>query len=161
MAKTSAGLLVYRTSRHEDGSPGRTEVLIVHPGGPFWANKDDGVWSIPKGEYEPGDDTAACARREFSEELGSPSPNGAWVDLGEVTQRAGKRVRAWAVRGDLDVTNIHSNTFEIEWPPRSGRTQSFPEVDAAAWVGLEEARRKLVHAQAEFLDRLVNLLDDH
>src|SRR5579872_5334840 len=141
MAKSSAGLLLYRTSRAAP-STGGIEVLIVHPGGPFWATKDSGVWSIPKGEYESADDPAECARREFAEELGVDPPPGSWTDLGEVTQRAGKRVRAWAVEGDLDVSDVQSNTFEMEWPPRSGRTSSFPEVDRAAWVGVDEARQK-------------------
>jgi len=159
MGKTSAGLLVYRLSEHRPGERPGPEVLIVHPGGPLWAKKDEGAWSIPKGEYEPGDDAAECARREFAEELGLDPPEGPWSDLGEVTQRGGKQVRAWAVRGDLDVTYIRSNSFEMQWPPRSGRVQSFPEVDAAAWVSLDEARRKLVPAQADFLDRLLAQLE--
>ena len=165
MAKTSAGLLVYRfTPEPHDALDALEvlevlEVLVVHPGGPFWAKKDEGAWSIPKGEYGPGDDPAACAKREFFEELGVAPPEGTWADLGEVTQGGGKRVHAWAVRGDLDVTEITSNTFEIEWPPRSGRVSSFPEVDAAAWVSAEEARRKLVSAQSAIVDRLVDLLE--
>ncbi|MGA2036586.1 MAG: NUDIX domain-containing protein [Acidimicrobiales bacterium] len=152
MSKLSEGLVLYRTSGKE---PGRLELLIVHPGGPFWANKDEGAWSIPKGEQEPGDPPAACARREFSEELGVAPPEGPWTDLGEVVQRGGKRVHAWAVRGDLDVSKIRSNTFDIQWPPRSGRTRSFPEIDAAAWATVDEARQKLVAAQVALVDRLV------
>lgn len=155
MAKMSAGLLVYRFPDDGAGGLSDPEVLIVHPGGPLWAKKDEGAWSIPKGEYEPGDDPAACARREFSEELGIEPPEGPFIDLGEVTQSGGKRVRAWAVRGEVDAGQIHSNTFEMQWPPRSRRVQSFPEVDKAAWVGIAQARRKLVAAQAEFLDRLL------
>lgn len=159
MPRTSAGLLVYRISGGAAGGGSSPEVLIVHPGGPLWAKKDDGAWSIPKGEYEPGEDPAECARREFAEELGVEPPDGAWIDLGEVTQSGGKRVRAWAVRGELDASRIRSNTFEMQWPPRSGRTQSFPEVDVAAWVSVTEARRKLVPAQTELLDRLLAQLD--
>jgi len=155
--KSSAGLLLYRKSAAAAAAAaaaGDIEVLIVHPGGPFWAKKDDGAWSIPKGEHGPGEDPLECARREFEEELGFVAPEGPLTDLGEITQRGGKRVRAWALEGDLDVSQIHSNTFEMEWPPRSGRRTSFPEVDTAEWVTLDHARRKLVAAQAEFLDRL-------
>jgi predicted NUDIX family NTP pyrophosphohydrolase len=144
----SAGIVLHR--RVND----RTEVLLVHPGGPFWARRDLGVWSIPKGEYEPGEDPLAAALREFEEELGSPAPDGDREDLGEVRQRAGKLVRAWAVAGDLDVSRVHSNTFELEWPPRSGRRASFPEVDRAEWFELDLARQKIVGAQAALLDRL-------
>jgi predicted NUDIX family NTP pyrophosphohydrolase len=144
----SAGIVLHR--RVND----RTEVLLVHPGGPFWARRDLGVWSIPKGEYEPGEDPLAAALREFEEELGSPAPDGDRADLGEIRQRAGKLVRAWAVAGDLDVSRVHSNTFELEWPPRSGRRASFPEVDRAEWFELDLARQKIVGAQAALLDRL-------
>jgi predicted NUDIX family NTP pyrophosphohydrolase len=144
----SAGIVLHR--RVND----RTEVLLVHPGGPFWARRDLGVWSIPKGEYEPGEDPLAAALREFEEELGSPAPDGDREDLGEIRQRAGKLVRAWAVAGDLDVSRVHSNTFELEWPPRSGRRASFPEVDRAEWFELDLARQKIVGAQAALLDRL-------
>jgi predicted NUDIX family NTP pyrophosphohydrolase len=141
-----------------DGVP---EVLLVHPGGPFWKNQDLGVWSIPKGETEDDVDPAATADREFAEELGTAAPSGARIDLGEVTQRGGKRVRAWAVAGDLDVTTVRSNTFEIEWPPRSGQVRSYPEIDRAAWFSLAAARAKLIEAQATFLDRLADALEDH
>ena len=125
-------------------------------GGPFWAKKDAGAWSIPKGEYGPDEDPLAAARREFAEELGSPAPEGVpYLPLGEVRQKNGKVVTAWAVAGDLDVTTVVSNTFELEWPPRSGRIQEFPEVDRAAWFDLDTARTKLVAAQAGFLDRLI------
>jgi predicted NUDIX family NTP pyrophosphohydrolase len=129
-------------------------VLLVHPGGPFWAKKDAGAWSIPKGEYVDGEeDPLACARREFEEELGTPPPDDL-VPLGEVRQKSGKRVTAWAAAGDLDPTGIVSNTFTIEWPPRSGRMREFPEIDRAAWFALDEAREKINSAQAAFLDRL-------
>ena len=152
MAKRSAGLLLYREA---DGS---VEVLLVHPGGPFWATRDDGAWSIPKGEVA-NEDAQASAAREFAEELGHPAPAGDWIDLGEVVQSGGKRVHAWAARGDLDVEDITSNTFEMEWPPRSGRQRSFPEVDRAEWFAPSAATRKLVSAQAAFIDRLLGRLD--
>ena len=154
MPKLSAGLLVYRRG---DRGP---EVLLVHPGGPYWAKKDEGAWSVPKGEYEPGEDPLEVALREFEEEIGEapPDPTGA-MSLGELRQPSGKIVRAWTVEGDVDVAEVHSNTFEMEWPPRSGRTQEFPEVDRAGWFGLEEARRKLQKGQLGFIDRLLELLD--
>jgi predicted NUDIX family NTP pyrophosphohydrolase len=149
MAKTSAGILLHR----ERG--GAREVLLVHPGGPFWARKDAGAWSIPKGEYEEGDDPRACALREFEEELGSPLPAGTdLTELGTVRQSGGKVITAYAAPGDLDADAITSNTFTIEWPPRSGRSQEFPEVDRAGWFSLDEAREKINQAQAEFLVRL-------
>jgi predicted NUDIX family NTP pyrophosphohydrolase len=129
-------------------------VLLVHPGGPFWAKKDAGAWSIPKGEYED-DDAEACARREFEEELGTPLPDDAELtELGTVRLKSGKRITAFAVEGDLDADAVTSNTFTMEWPPRSGRTAEFPEVDRAGWFGLEEAREKLNPVQAELLVRL-------
>jgi len=145
MPKRSAGILLHR----------RGEVLLVHPGGPFWAKRDDGAWSIPKGEYEDGEDPQAAARREFEEELGSALPDDAELrPLGEVKQKNGKVVVCWAAEGDLDATAAHSNTFEMEWPPRSGRRQAFPEIDRAEWFPLARARDKLVPAQAAFVDRL-------
>jgi predicted NUDIX family NTP pyrophosphohydrolase len=148
-AKTSAGILLHRSR------DGEREVLLVHPGGPFWARKDAGAWSIPKGEYGDGDDPRAAALREFEEELGSPLPAGTELtDLGTVRQAGGKVITAFAASGDLDAAAITSNTFSIEWPPRSGRTQEFPEVDCAEWFGLDEAREKINPAQAELLDRL-------
>ncbi|HEX3563783.1 MAG TPA: NUDIX domain-containing protein [Acidimicrobiales bacterium] len=149
MAALSAGLLLFRRDGEEN-----TEVLLVHPGGPFWSRKDAGAWSIPKGEVEAGEELAAVAEREFAEELGRPAPDGTRTDLGEITQAGGKRVRAWAVEGDFDATDITSNLFEMEWPPRSGRRQSFPEVDRAAWFSLDQARHKLIAAQVDLLDRL-------
>lgn len=158
MPRRSAGLLLYR--RVADG----VEVLAVHPGGPFWATRGDGAWSIPKGEYEPDEEPLAVARREFEEELGQPVPDGEPVALGDVRQKAGKVVSAWAVEvvdpAAVDVDAVVSNTFEMEWPPRSGRTQSFPEVDRVEWIDVATARRKLVAAQVEFVDRLVELLGD-
>jgi predicted NUDIX family NTP pyrophosphohydrolase len=131
------------------------EVLLVHPGGPFWARKDAGAWSIPKGEYGDGEDPRTCAAREFEEELGTPLPAGAELtELGTVKLRSGKQIVAFAVAGDLDADSIVSNTFTMEWPPRSGQTREFPEVDRAAWFDLAHAREKLNPAQAELLDRL-------
>jgi predicted NUDIX family NTP pyrophosphohydrolase len=130
----------------------------VHPGGPFWARKDAGAWSIPKGEYLDGEDPRACALREFEEETGTALPPGELVELGSIKQRGGKTVSAWAAEGDLDPDSVRSNTFTMEWPPRSGRTEEFPEIDRAGWFGLDEAREKLVAAQTEFLDRLAERL---
>jgi predicted NUDIX family NTP pyrophosphohydrolase len=144
----SAGIVLYRRSGPE------LEVLLVHPGGPLWARRDAGAWSIPKGEYEGGEDPEAAARREFAEELGSPAPEGELIDLGLVKQRSGKRVRAWALPGDLDVSQVRSNTFALEWPPRSGRMRDFPEVDRAQWFPLPEARERINPGQVPLLDRL-------
>ena len=151
-AKRSAGILLYRL---KGGAP---EVLLVHPGGPFWTGKDVGAWSIPKGEYGEDEDPQACARREFEEETGTALPPAALADLGTARQKSGKLVAAWAVEGDLDAGAIRSNTFEMEWPPRSGRMRAFPEVDRAGWFGLDQAREKLNPAQTAFIDRLVDLL---
>jgi predicted NUDIX family NTP pyrophosphohydrolase len=153
MPKRSAGLLLYRrTSDH-------VEVLLVHPGGPYWANKDDGAWSVPKGEYEADEEPLEVAMREFGEELGAAPPDASEaVFLGELRQPGGKLVSAWALEGDLDVTDVRSNTFTMEWPPRSGRTAEFPEVDRAGWFDLETARRKLLRGQAPLLDRLASQL---
>lgn len=150
--KLSAGLLLHRR-----GADGGLEVLLVHPGGPFWAGKDEGAWSIPKGECGPDEDPLTAARREFEEELGRPPPAGVLVELGEVRQKGGKRVTAWALAGDLDVTRIESDTFELEWPPRSGRMQAFPEVDRAEWCDLATARRRLLEGQLPLLDALVRV----
>ena len=149
MPARSAGLLVWR---RRDGA---LEVLLAHPGGPFWSRKDDGAWTIPKGEIEPGEEPLAVALREFREELGvDPPPIDRAIELGEVRQSGGKVVAAWAVEGDVDVTEIESNTFEMEWPPRSGATRSFPEVDRAGWFPAHEARMKLLSGQRALLDRL-------
>ena len=153
MPTLSAGLVVHRSHPLR----GR-EVLIVHPGGPFWAKKHRGAWSIPKGEYGRDEDPAVAARREFVEELGVAPPDGPMLDLGEVQQRGGKRVTAFAIEGDVDVSATVSNTFEMEWPPRSGRTQAFPEVDRAEWCSIDEARERLIDGQVPLLDRLLDLL---
>jgi predicted NUDIX family NTP pyrophosphohydrolase len=153
VAKRSAGILVYRRRAV-------LEVLVVHPGGPFWAKRDAGSWSIPKGEIDDGEEPVAAARRELGEELGTQLELSDLVDLGEVRQKAGKVVHAWGARGDFDPATLASNTFEMEWPPRSGRRQAFPEVDRAAWAGADEARRLLLPAQGAFVDRLVELVGD-
>ena len=152
MSAQSAGLVLYR---RRDGN---LEVLLVHPGGPFWQKRDDGAWSIPKGELGENEGGIDVARREFQEELGVPAPRGEVSALGTVRQKGGKVVHAWAVPGDLDVTRSKSNTFEVEWPPRSGRMQEFPEIDRAVWFDLNTARSKLLPAQRVFIDRLEELL---
>lgn len=147
MAAKSAGVLLYNRKA------GALRVLLVHPGGPFWAKKDAGAWSIPKGEYAEGEDPEAAARREFEEELGV-ALEGELRPLGEAVQPSRKRIVAYAVEGELDPARIVSNTFEMEWPPRSGRRQAFPEIDRAGWFTLAEAREKLLPGQRVFLDRL-------
>lgn len=149
MPKRSAGVLLYRAR------DGVVEVLIAHPGGPFWARKDDGAWSIPKGEYADGEDPWAAAQREFAEELGLSVPTGTRLDLGELKQSGGKVVSAFAVGADLDVTDARSNTFELEWPKGSGRLREFPEVDRVGWFSVAQARIKLLKGQLGFLDRLM------
>ena len=147
MPKRSAGLLMYR---RKEG----LEVFLVHPGGPFWAKKDLGAWSIPKGEYEVDEEPLAAARREFKEETGIPA-TGNFIELGELRQPGGKVVSAWAFEGDFDANELRSNTFEMEWPPRSGRKMEFPEVDRGSWYSVEEARRRLTPGQIIFVDRLL------
>jgi predicted NUDIX family NTP pyrophosphohydrolase len=156
MAKLSAGILMHR------GSPHARELLLVHPGGPFWANKDDGAWSIPKGEYDEGEDPLAVAIREFTEELGSRPLTGptAFLNLGEIVQPSRKRITAFAVAGDFDPATLSSNLFEMEWPPKSRRMQLFPEVDRAAWFKPEQGRQKIQLGQAPFIDRLLDKLGD-
>ncbi|GLE53474.1 NUDIX domain-containing protein [Mycobacterium montefiorense] len=149
MPKLSAGVLLYRIR------DGVVEALIAHPGGPFWARKDDGAWSIPKGEYTDGEDPWAAAQREFSEELGLAVPDGPRLDLGTVKQPSGKVVTAFAVRSDLDVTEARSNTFELEWPKGSGTMREFPEVDRVGWFPVAQARRKLLKGQLAYLDALM------
>ncbi|TVZ80738.1 NUDIX domain-containing protein [Streptomyces sp. BK340] len=146
--KRSAGLLLFR---HTDD---RLEVLLGHMGGPFFAKKDAGAWTVPKGEYEPDEPAWEAARREFREELGLAPPDGQAVPLGEVAQANGKIVTVWAIEADLDPEAITPGTFTMEWPPRSGRTQEFPELDRVAWFGLDRARALIITAQAAFLDRL-------
>jgi predicted NUDIX family NTP pyrophosphohydrolase len=153
VARRSAGILLFR--RTAEG----VEVLLVHPGGPFWARRDAGAWSIPKGEHDPDDPAPeACALRELEEETGKTLSPDDLVPLGEIRQKGGKVVAAWAAEGDLDAAAIRSNTFELEWPPRSGRRQEFPEVDRAEWFPPAEAREKLLPAQAAFVDRLLEQL---
>ena len=149
MPKLSAGLLLYRAR------DGVVEVLIAHPGGPFWARKDDGAWSIPKGEYTDGEDPWAAAQREFGEEIGLPVPDGPRVDFGALKQPSGKVVSTFAVRGDLDISEARSNTFELEWPKGSGRMREFPEVDRISWLPVAQARIKLLKGQRAFLDLLM------
>ena len=152
MAKRSAGLLLYR---RRDGS---AEVFLVHPGGPFWAKKDLGAWSLAKGEYAEGEDPLSAARREFEEETGFPAPQ-TCLALGEVKQAGGKVVSAWAAEGDCDPDKLVSNQCQVEWPPRSGRMIDIPEVDRAAWFSIDEARERILKSQQPFLDRLVELLE--
>lgn len=155
-AKQSAGILLFRI---DDGD---LEVLLVHPGGPFWARKDLGAWSVPKGEYNDGEAALACALRELEEELGSlPAiSEDDLIDLGEVRQKSGKRVRVWAAESDFDPSTLDSNVFTMQWPPHSGRHREFPEVDRAEWFAPRKAKRKLIAAQAAFVDRLLERLPD-
>jgi predicted NUDIX family NTP pyrophosphohydrolase len=150
VAVTSAGILLFRRTGEA------VEVLLVHPGGPFWAKKDLGAWSIPKGVVEDGEELQACALRELEEELGSPFVLGAQdlIELGSIQQKGGKVVHCWAAEGDFDPAGLRSNTFSMEWPPRSGGEREFPEIDRAEWFGSDEARAKIIPAQADFLDRL-------
>lgn len=152
MAKESAGLLLYRV---RDGA---TEVFLVHPGGPFWKNKDDGAWTIPKGEPNPGEASLAAAIREFGEETGTTLA-GDFRALPSIRQAGGKRVHAWAIAGDLDPAALVSNEFEMEWPPRSGKRARFPEVDRGAWFALDDARQRINKGQAALLDALTALLE--
>jgi predicted NUDIX family NTP pyrophosphohydrolase len=147
MPVQSAGLLIYRQRGHG------LEVLLAHPGGPFWTRRDSGAWSIPKGELSPGEDPLAGARREVAEELGW-TPNGAVRSLTPIVQKAGKVVQAWAIEADWNPATLQSNTFELEWPRGSGRVQHFPEVDRAAWFSIDEARQRIIPSQVPFLDQL-------
>lgn len=149
MTKRSAGILLYR------GGGDELRLLLVHPGGPFWAKKDEGAWSIPKGEYDEGEDPLVVARREFQEELGAPPLEGEIIELGELIQPSRKLVTAFAVEGDFDPSSLRSNLFELEWPPRSGRMQSFPEVDRAEWFTPDEARAKILPGQRPFIERML------
>ena len=150
--KLSAGLLMHRFRA------GHLEVLLAHPGGPFWTNKDEGAWTIPKGLVDEGEDHLATAKREFEEELGTKPNAQEFLPLGEVRQKGGKTVVAWTFEGDLDPATIKSNTFKAEWPPRSGQWRTYPEVDRAGFFSIDEARTKINQAQAEFLSRLETLL---
>jgi len=147
MPKRSAGLLLFRRVNSE------VEVLLVHPGGPFWVRKDEGAWSLPKGEYSAGEDPLLAAKREFQEETGF-SVDGDFIALGELRQPGGKIVSAWALERDLDPALVKSNTFSMEWPPKSGKTREFPEVDRAGWFTVSDARAKLLKGQVSFVDRL-------
>ena len=149
---TSAGLLMYRQG------PGGLEVLLAHPGGPYWTRKDDGAWMLPKGELAPGEDPLAGARREFAEEIGIDPP-GPYASLGEVVQKGGKRVLAWAVAGDFAPEQLRSSLFEMEWPPRSGQVRAFPEVDKVEWFTVPAARAKMLPSQWPFVERLAAALD--
>jgi predicted NUDIX family NTP pyrophosphohydrolase len=151
MPKTSAGLLLYKRNNNV------LQVFLVHPGGPFFAKKDSGAWSVPKGEIDEGEDALAAAKREFEEETGC-RPEGNFILLSSVTQKSGKIVHAWAVEGDCDPRTIKSNAFTLEWPPKSGRMREFPEVDKAGWFTVDEAKEKINHAQAAFLEELMNRL---
>jgi predicted NUDIX family NTP pyrophosphohydrolase len=151
MKKQSAGILLYR------GSKPNLEVFLVHPGGPFWKNKDAGAWSIPKGEYLDSEDPLSAAKREFEEET-SVSVDGDFIPLGKVKQASGKAVTAWALKHDLDPAVLKSNLFTLEWPPKSGKIQEFPEVDSGNWFSLPVARHKIIKAQSDFLDRLLDQL---
>jgi predicted NUDIX family NTP pyrophosphohydrolase len=150
--KQSAGLLVYRATN------GSVEVLVAHPGGPFFAKKDDGIWTIPKGLYDDKENALDAAKREFEEETGFRAPQGDFIKLGEIKRKDGKFIMAWAVEGDYDTAQLQSNTFALEWPPKSGKQQEFPEVDKAEWFDLPTAARKLQNAQVEFLRRLAEKL---
>lgn len=151
MASKSAGILLFRRKK-------QLEFFLVHPGGPFWAKKDLGAWSIPKGEYEEGEDPLLAARREFEEETGQVI-DGKFIELKPLRQKGGKIVQAWAVEGDADAENIRSNTFEMEWPPRSGKKRSFPEVDRAAWFDAAAAKEKINEKQASLIDEVMEMLD--
>ena|SRR5215211_5623969 len=152
--RISAGILLWRMRE------GRPEVLLGHPGGPYFAGKEADHWMMLKGEVDPGEDPLAVARREFEEETGHRLPEGPTIELGEIRQKSGKRVLAWAVEGDLDTETAVSNSFEMEWPPRSGRLHEFPEIDRVAWFDLHEAREMIKAAQAPFLDRLEQATDE-
>ncbi len=151
--RRSAGLLLFR--RTPDGG---VEVLLAHPGGPIWAKRDEGAWTVPKGEFNLGEEAWDVARREFEEETGHPPPDGEPIELGEIRQKGGKLVEAWALEGDLDPAAAHSNTFPFQWPPRSGRWITIPEIDRVEWFVPDEARRRIKDTQGPFIDRLLEVL---
>ena len=154
MPKKSAGLLLFRKAADESG----IEVLLVHPGGPFWGKKDDGAWTIPKGEFSDDEEPLTAAKRELQEELGCAAPDGDYLPLTPIKQKNGKIVHAWAVEGNFDPATLQSNTFELEWPPKSGRSQRFPEVDRADWFPPEIAKRKMLFGQDSLVDELLSLV---
>lgn len=154
MAKQSAGILMYRRRA------GRTEVLLIHPGGPFWSRKDDGAWSVPKGEFTAEEPPLDAAKREFQEETGF-AVSGAFTALEPIKQAGGKIVHAWVIEGDCDAAAVKSNTFSLEWPAHSGRQRAFPEVDRAGWFSLEQAYEKILKSQRPLLDQFRRLLDGH
>ena len=151
--RRSAGLLLYR--RRPDGT---IEVLLAHPGGPVWAKRDEGAWTVPKGEFHEGEEAWDVARREFEEETGHPAPDGEPIELGEIRQKGGKFVEAWALEGDLDPATAHSNTFPFQWPPRSGKWITIPEIDRVEWFAPDEARKRIKDTQIPFIDRLLEAL---
>ena len=153
----SAGLLLYRRTNDE------LELFLAHPGGPYWANKDDGVWSIPKGLFDADEEPLTAARREFHEEIGTllDAHDDAFIPLGELKQKGNKIVHAWAVEGDVDADTIKSNTYPVQWPPKSGQWRRYPEVDRAGWFGVDEARVKILGGQAAFIDRLLAALSEN
>jgi predicted NUDIX family NTP pyrophosphohydrolase len=151
-SRRSAGILLYRSAN------GGIEVLLAHPGGPIWATRDTGAWTIPKGEIEEGEDPWVVACREFEEETGHPAPDAASIDIGEITQKGGKVVVAWALEGDLDPASAHSNTFPFQWPPNSGLYITIPEIDRVEWFSPDEARTRIKDTQAPFIDRLIEAL---
>jgi predicted NUDIX family NTP pyrophosphohydrolase len=151
MAKQSAGILLYRTIDHQ------LQVFLVHPGGPFYTNKDNGSWSVPKGEFLDDEDPLSAAKREFFEETGQ-AIEGTYIPLTPIKQKGGKRVYAWAIEGDIDPATVVSNTFELEWPPKSGKVKIFPEIDKAAWFDIEEAKLKINTAQVGLIEELLSIL---
>ncbi|MDF2734777.1 MAG: mismatch repair protein MutT [Chloroflexota bacterium] len=154
-SRRSAGLLLFRR-----GPDGQIDVLLAHPGGPLWAKRDQGVWTVPKGEFNDGEAAWAVARREFEEETGHPAPDGDPIELGEIRQKGGKLVESWALEGDLDPATAKSNTFALEWPPRSGTWITVPEIDRIEWFAPDEAKRRIKDTQVPFIDRLLEALDE-
>ena len=154
-SRRSAGILLYRRR-----PTGGVEVLLAHPGGPIWAKRDEGAWTVPKGEFHDNEEAMAVARREFEEETGHPAPDGEALELGEIRQKGGKLVEAWALEGALDPAAAHSNTFPLEWPPRSGRWMTVPEIDRVEWFAPDEARRRIKDTQVPFIDRLLQALGE-